>query len=155
MNLPTFPRMHVSLNCSELAATIDFYSRFFGEAPVKVKPGYAKFFLEHPALVISFIERPGAVQARFGHLGFQVESREELRRLQDRARAEGLVTDEEHGVCCYADQDKFWVHDPDGTSWEVYYFVGDASTAYDSKPGHRSENAAAACCAPSAEAACC
>jgi len=145
--------MHVSLNCADLDATVDFYSRFFGEAPVKVKPGYAKFELQHPSLVISFIERPDAVHTRFGHLGFRVESREELHRLQERAREQGVVIDEEHGVCCYADQDKFWVHDPDGTAWEVYYFVSDSPEAYDSKPGKRST--AAACCAPAAEAACC
>ncbi len=23
--------------------------------------------------------------------------------------------------CCYANQDKFWVRDPDGIEWEVYH----------------------------------
>ena len=23
-------------------------------------------------------------------------------------------------VCCYARQDKVWVHDPDGVAWEYY-----------------------------------
>ena len=23
--------------------------------------------------------------------------------------------------CCYANQDKFWVKDPDGVEWEVYH----------------------------------
>jgi hypothetical protein len=23
-------------------------------------------------------------------------------------------------TCCYARQDKIWVHDPDGTPWEVF-----------------------------------
>jgi hypothetical protein len=29
---------------------------------------------------------------------------------------------EEMGVnCCHANQDKFWVTDPDGVEWEVYH----------------------------------
>jgi hypothetical protein len=29
---------------------------------------------------------------------------------------------EEMGVdCCHANQDKFWVQDPDGVEWEVYH----------------------------------
>jgi hypothetical protein len=29
---------------------------------------------------------------------------------------------EEMGVnCCHANQDKFWVEDPDGVQWEVYH----------------------------------
>ena len=27
--------------------------------------------------------------------------------------------------CCYAEQDKFWVEDPDGYHWEVYQFHKD------------------------------
>ena len=33
----------------------------------------------------------------------------------------GLATfDELDTTCCYARQDKIWVHDPDGTPWEVF-----------------------------------
>jgi len=35
--------------------------------------------------------------------------------------AEGLATDSRPGTeCCYAQQDKVWVHDPDGVPWEYY-----------------------------------
>jgi hypothetical protein len=27
--------------------------------------------------------------------------------------------------CCHANQDKFWVADPDGGEWEVYVFTHD------------------------------
>jgi hypothetical protein len=27
--------------------------------------------------------------------------------------------------CCYANQDKFWVSDPDGVEWEVYFLRHD------------------------------
>ena len=36
-------------------------------------------------------------------------------------KAAGLSVREEIGVdCCHANQDKFWVEDPDGVEWEVY-----------------------------------
>ena len=39
-----------------------------------------------------------------------------------RVKAAGLPVREEMGVnCCHANQDKFWVTDPDGVEWEVYY----------------------------------
>jgi hypothetical protein len=39
-----------------------------------------------------------------------------------RVKAAGLPVREEMGVdCCHANQDKFWVQDPDGVEWEVYH----------------------------------
>jgi hypothetical protein len=39
-----------------------------------------------------------------------------------RVKAAGLPVTEEMGVnCCHANQDKFWVKDPDGVEWEVYH----------------------------------
>src|SRR5882762_6966076 len=78
MNTTVFPRMHVSLYVSDLEKSIDFYSSFFATAPVKVKPGYAKYVLVSPSLIISFVENAERVQQNFGHLGFQVETVEEL-----------------------------------------------------------------------------
>ena len=38
-----------------------------------------------------------------------------------RNAAGGLLTEvEDDSVCCYARQDKVWVHDPAGAPWEVY-----------------------------------
>jgi catechol 2,3-dioxygenase-like lactoylglutathione lyase family enzyme len=48
-----FPRMHVSLYVSNLAATVNFYNSFFGQQPDKIKPGYTKYILEKPSLIIS------------------------------------------------------------------------------------------------------
>ena len=49
-------------------------------------------------------------------------------------RSAGLPVREEMGVnCCHANQDKFWVQDPDGVEWEVYHLnydlEGDADEA--------------------------
>ncbi|HJW31090.1 MAG TPA: ArsI/CadI family heavy metal resistance metalloenzyme [Saprospiraceae bacterium] len=122
-----FPRMHASLYVSDLAKSIDFYTRFFGVEPVKVKPHYAKYVLESPSLIISFVENKDRVQANFGHMGFQVETFEDLQIKLWEARKQNLVSREEKGTnCCYAKQDKFWASDPDGVQWEVYYFHEDA-----------------------------
>ena len=44
----------------------------------------------------------------------------------ERLRASGYSLKEELGiVCCHARQDKFWVKDPDGNSWEFYIVTDD------------------------------
>lgn len=140
-----FPRMHVSLYVSDLGKSVQFYTAFFGAHPSKVKEGYAKFTLNEPSLVISFIQNPDRVQANFGHLGFQVASQEEMNERLESAKILGLSTKEEIGMsCCYAVQDKFWVSDPDGIQWEVYYFHEDAEF---NDPKYDSEDASA-CCMP-------
>ncbi|HNR06201.1 MAG TPA: ArsI/CadI family heavy metal resistance metalloenzyme [Saprospiraceae bacterium] len=127
MSPSLFPRMHVSLYVSDLDQTIAFYNSFFGQSPVKVKTHYAKYVLEQPSLIISFVEHKDRVQSHFGHLGFQVETPEVMHAALDRMKESGLETREEMGVnCCFAKQDKFWVMDPDGVEWEVYYFHEDA-----------------------------
>ena len=126
MNHP-FPRMHVSLYVSNLEKSITFYTKFFGQDPNKVKPQYAKYVLDQPSLIISFVENKDKVQANFGHLGFQVETLEDLHKKLTVAKEHQLVSKEEIGTnCCYAKQDKFWANDPDGVQWEVYYFHEDA-----------------------------
>jgi len=145
-----FPRMHVSLYVNNLAATVNFYNQFFGQAATKIKPGYAKYVLEKPSLIISFIENPERVQAHFGHLGFQVETQEAMQAALDVAKKQGLVSKEELGTsCCYAVQDKFWATDPDGVQWEVYYFHEDAEF---NDPHYESQDASACCMPPVSEA---
>ncbi len=145
-NKSSFPRMHVSLYVSNLAASVNFYTTFFGQAAAKIKPGYAKYVLESPSLIISFIENPALVQANFGHLGFQVSTFEEMSNRLQHARAQGIVSKEEIGTsCCYAVQDKFWATDPDGVQWEVYYFHEDAEF---NDPHYAIEDSSACCMPP-------
>ena len=151
MSTNPFPRMHVSLYVADIARTVNFYTSFFGQEPAKVKPGYAKYVLEQPSLIISFVQNPERVQANFGHLGFQVETLPEMEQRLEVALAKGLVSKEEKGTsCCYAKQDKFWATDPDGTQWEVYYFHEDAEF---NDPHYALGEANACCIAPGAEAA--
>lgn len=140
--------MHVSLYVSNIEQTVNFYNTFFGQEPTKVKPKYAKYTLESPSLIISFVENAERVQGNFGHLGFQVETKAEVEERMAAMKVHGLVSLEEMGTaCCYAVQDKFWVTDPDGVQWEVYYFHADAEF---NDPHYETEEASA-CCMPQAE----
>lgn len=137
--------MHVSLYVSDLAQSIRFYTAFFGQGPEKVKEGYAKYVLQYPSLIISFVENPALVQPRFGHLGFQVQHKEEMEQRLEKAKSLGLVSKEETGTaCCYAIQDKFWAADPDGHQWEVYYFHRDVEF----NDPHFASSQASNCCIP-------
>ena len=140
-----YPRMHVSLYVSDLKNTIKFYKGFFGVDPDKIKSGYAKFILKEPSLIISFIENKERVQSNFGHLGFQLETKELMLEKLDAARLLGIVSKEEIGTaCCYAVQDKFWAEDPDGVQWEVYYFHEDIEF----NDPHYTGGESSACCMP-------
>lgn len=140
-----FPRMHVSLYVSNIDNTVNFYNSFFGVNAVKVKKGYAKYILETPSLIISFVENAERVQQNFGHLGFQVETIEDLNLKLWEAKKKNLVSKEETGTnCCYAKQDKFWVTDPDGVQWEVYYFHEDVEF----NDPHYENAEATVCCTP-------
>jgi len=140
--------MHVSLYVTDIQQTVAFYTAFFGQSATKVMPGYAKFELQIPGLLISFVENPGKVQSQFGHLGFRVDSIEELTDRLNLARAAGLDLREEMDVsCCYAVQDKFWATDPDGYQWEVYLFKEDAQF---NDPHYATDAASACCIAPAA-----
>ncbi|HEY1040168.1 MAG TPA: ArsI/CadI family heavy metal resistance metalloenzyme [Bacteroidia bacterium] len=148
MKTNPFPRMHVSLYVSNVQQSVKFYNALFGQEPSKVKPNYAKYTLESPSLIISFVENKERVQQNFGHLGFQVESIEELNKRLEEAKAKNIVSKEEVGTsCCYAKQDKFWANDPDGVQWEVYYFHDDAEF----NDPHYEMSEATACCTVSNE----
>ncbi|MGY2130683.1 ArsI/CadI family heavy metal resistance metalloenzyme [Hymenobacter sp. HD11105] len=155
METAVFPRMHISLYVSELTATVNFYTAFFGQPATKIRRGYAKYVLDKPSLIISFVENPDRVASNFGHLGFQVETIEEMEQRLAVARKTGLVAREEMGTsCCYAKQDKFWVNDPDGVEWEIYYFHEDAEF---NDPRYQQEydqaSSSQCCIAPAAKAA--
>jgi uncharacterized glyoxalase superfamily protein PhnB len=56
------------------------------------------------------------------HVGVQVDTVDAVTAHLARVKAAGLPVREEMGVnCCHANQDKFWVKDPDGVEWEVYH----------------------------------
>ena len=116
------PRVHVHMTVSDLEKSRDFYTRFFGVAPVKAKPGYVKFLPVFGPLNLALSEAaPHEGRGHVDHMGIQVDSADIVMRELSRVKAAGLPVREEMGVnCCHANQDKFWVQDPDGVEWEVY-----------------------------------
>ncbi|MCU1493596.1 MAG: Glyoxalase/bleomycin resistance protein/dioxygenase [Acidimicrobiaceae bacterium] len=124
-------RVQLALNVSDLEGAIDFYSKLFGAEPAKRRPGYANFAIVEPPLKLVLIEsevaRESGVAGALNHLGVEVESPEQVLAATSRLSDEGLATElEEQTTCCYALQDKVWVHDPDGAPWEVYTVLADA-----------------------------
>lgn len=119
-------KFHIGLHVSDINRTVVFYQHLFDRPPVKQKSDYAKFELEEPGLVISFNEAPNHVANTFGHLGLRVTSPAQLAtRKQDVEAHLEIALEEKNTNCCYAQQDKFWVTDPDGYRWEVYHFKKD------------------------------
>ncbi|TCP58142.1 catechol 2,3-dioxygenase-like lactoylglutathione lyase family enzyme [Tumebacillus sp. BK434] len=120
-------RMHVAINVTELESSLAFYKAFFGAEPTKVRENYAKFELEDPQLHFSLNVRPYETRGVLNHMGFQVENTEAVLQMKSRLQATGLVAlDEMNTTCCYAVQDKIWVHDPEGNAWEVFYTKEDS-----------------------------
>jgi len=118
-------RLHIHLGVKNLEKSTDFYQKFFGQKPEKLKEGYVKFLPNMAPLNVALtrtseISTPSRNGA--GHLGIEMESSDIVEREHKRIRAVGLSTREEKSVnCCHANQDKFWVEDPDGISWEIYH----------------------------------
>lgn len=118
-------RIQLALNVSDVDAAVDFYSKLFNAAPAKRREGYANFAIEEPPLKLVLIEKPDAAGS-LNHLGVEVFSTDEVAATQQRLSADGLDTAAESGSCCYAVQEKVWVHDPDSAPWEVYTVLDDA-----------------------------
>ena len=119
-------RVQLALNVSDLDAAVDFYSRLFATEPAKRRPGYANFAIADPPLKLVLMENAAADGIRLNHLGVEVMSVDEVRAATSRLSDEGLDTATEQGTCCFAEQDKVWVQDPDGAPWEVYTVLADA-----------------------------
>ena len=135
--------VHVHLHVSDLEASRAFYQRFLGAAPVKTRPGYAKFLPPLAPLNLALSAGEGGAGRTVDHLGIQVDSPEVVHALLAQAKAAGLSVREEMGVdCCHANQDKFWVRDPDGVEWEVYHLN------YDLEDEDAPVATASSCCPP-------
>ncbi len=174
-------RVHISLDVRDVEASVKFYEAFLGAKAHKVRKGYANFDLVEPPLKLAFNERRNVeptdsqegVQAsrdadlnhlshlsHLSHLGFQVATTEQVLAARRRLVEAGLWTLEETGVCCHAQQDKVWVKDPDGVSWEIYA-VTDDLLEVDKDADHpvaddkRAKSPMTACCTAVDTAKCC
>jgi catechol 2,3-dioxygenase-like lactoylglutathione lyase family enzyme len=114
-------RVQLSINVSDFDAAVAFYSRLFGTAPAKLRPGYANFAVDDPPLKLVLNAAGNGAGGTINHLGVEVASTEEVDQAGARLAAAGLATEvRPETVCCYARQDKVWVYDPDAVPWEYY-----------------------------------
>jgi catechol 2,3-dioxygenase-like lactoylglutathione lyase family enzyme len=156
------PKVHVHMTVSNLEKSKEFYEKFLGVRPVKGKPGYSKFLPPFGPLNLAISEAsPVEGRGHVDHMGIQVESRDVVVRELERVKAAGLPVREEFSVdCCHANQDKFWVQDPDGVEWEVYVLnydlEGGAACATDTQHVSLGKGLglgmlkSSSCCSPSA-----
>ena len=150
-------RFHVHVSVKDLQESVRFYSKLFGAPPLVEKSDYAKWMPDDPRISFAISQRgrtPGV-----NHLGFQVESDEELKTLRVQVAAAGMpALDEPKKTCCYAQSDKYWVEDPQGIAWETFHTLGSVPIF---EAERKRQNEGTACCTPSPErdgaesAACC
>ena len=124
-------RIQLALNVDDVEAASAFYSKLFGVAPAKSRPGYANFAIANPPLKLVLLENPGQ-GGTLNHLGVEVESVDEVDAELTRLAEAGLASSEERDTtCCYARQDKFWVEGtPHGERWEIYTVLADSETFF-------------------------
>lgn len=114
-------KAHIAIRVKDVAASTNFYRRLFGIEPCRVRRGYAKFDVVNPPLNFTLNEAANVERGALSHLGIQVESTADVLAMRNLWHERGLLTrDEMKTDCCYALQDKTWVHDPDGNEWEVF-----------------------------------
>ena len=119
-------RVQLALNVEDLQAATDFYTKLFGVAPHKERPGYANFAVEDPPLKLVLFEN-AAEAGTLNHLGIEAPSIDDVAAADERFQAAGLatrsITDD---LCCHAVQDKVFVTAPDvPLGWWEYYAVTD------------------------------
>lgn len=139
-------RFHVHLAVDDLDASIRFYSTLFGAEPTVRHPDYAKWMVEDPRLNFAISQRGS--QPGLNHLGFQLDSDEELDGMRARlSAADAGLTEERDAHCCYAVSDKYWVTDPQGIAWETYHTLG-SIPVFGEQARPSDEASSSACCMP-------
>jgi catechol 2,3-dioxygenase-like lactoylglutathione lyase family enzyme len=147
-------RLQLALNVADLDEAVDFYSRMFGVAPAKVRPGYANFAVTEPPLKLVLFEgqgEPGSIN----HLGVETETADEVAAAEARLSSQGLeTTGLDDTRCCYAAKTETWVTGPDTTRWEWYVKTGDTEQFAPVAPASVALGAGSAEAAPAGEGTC-
>ncbi|QYX78607.1 ArsI/CadI family heavy metal resistance metalloenzyme [Streptomyces akebiae] len=139
-------RVQLALRVPDLQASVAFYSKLFATEPAKLRDGYANFAIAEPPLKLVLIEGAEGEATRMDHLGVEVGSTEAVHAATARLSEAGLATAvEDDTTCCYALQDKVWVHGPGQEPWEVYVVKADADSL--------AKQQGSACCATDAAGA--
>ncbi|MEU0187141.1 ArsI/CadI family heavy metal resistance metalloenzyme [Streptomyces sp. NPDC006207] len=136
-------RVQLALRVPDLEASIAFYTKLFGTEPAKLREGYANFAIAEPPLKLVLFQGEPGEDTRIDHLGVEVASTDDVTAATRRLDQAGLATTEETDTsCCYALQDKVWVHGPGKEPWEVYVVKADA--------GDLTKQPAGTCCSTDA-----
>jgi len=118
---------HITINCSDLDASVDFYTSVCGLSIVRDRrlEGRHNVWLAppteagvDPVFVLVIVE--GEVKALLDHFGFQCDSREEVDRIADQARSLNILVEppvDVGGIVGYFTM----VRDPDGHIVEFTY----------------------------------
>lgn len=140
-------RFHVHVSVDDLTQSTRFYSALFGAQPAVEKVDYAKWMLDDPRVNFAISKR-GSKQG-INHLGFQVDSSDELATLQSQHEAAELALfNEGNTQCCYAQSKKHWLTDPQGIAWEMYHSMGEVKTYNGESDIAAPAKASSACCNP-------
>ncbi|MET8077748.1 ArsI/CadI family heavy metal resistance metalloenzyme [Streptomyces sp. NPDC005303] len=146
-------RVQLALRVADLEGSIAFYSKLFGTEPAKRREGYANFAVTEPPLKLVLIEGERGEETRLDHLGVEVAGTEDVDAATTRLKEAGLATFEENDTsCCYALQDKVWVHGPGREPWEVYVVKADADTLEKAAASPDACCGTTACCTPEEQA---
>jgi hypothetical protein len=153
-------RFHLHVSVKNLDESIRFYSTLFAAEPTVRQADYAKWMIEDPRVnfAISTRHEPLGVN----HLGFQVDSDEELRGMHTHLEAaDRRLIQEDEQPCCYARSDKYWVTDPTGIAWETFHTLasipvyGDDTAVFNHgesiNPAPEAAVPTRACCVPAAK----
>jgi catechol 2,3-dioxygenase-like lactoylglutathione lyase family enzyme len=145
----TMSRVQLALRVADLEASIKFYESLFGVEPAKRRPGYANFAVVEPPLKLVLIEGEPDQPTVMDHLGVEVETTDEVDDATSRLSGLGLFTAvESDTTCCYAVQDKVWVHGPGAEPWEVYTVKADATDATSIRPEGQADASGCECGTP-------
>ncbi|MCP5025861.1 MAG: glyoxalase/bleomycin resistance/extradiol dioxygenase family protein [Actinomycetia bacterium] len=138
-------RLQLAMNVNDLDESIDFYSRMFGVAPDKVKPGYANWAIENPPLKFVLFESPGQ-GGTINHLGVETETSGQVVEAEARLSDTGLeTTGVDDTICCYAEKTETWVQAPDDLRWEWYVKKADADQLVNTLVGAHQGDGPACC----------
>jgi catechol 2,3-dioxygenase-like lactoylglutathione lyase family enzyme len=111
-------RVQLALNVADLDESIAFYTKLFETPP-------ANFAIADPPLKLVLFAG-GGEPGSLNHIGVEVDSTDDVAAAIQRATADGLEQEVQENVsCCFAVQDKTWVHGPDN-AWEFYTVLADA-----------------------------
>jgi catechol 2,3-dioxygenase-like lactoylglutathione lyase family enzyme len=113
-------RFHVNVSVGDIAEGIRFYSALFAMEPTVQKADYAKWMLDDPHINFAISQRGYPIG--INHLGFQVDSADELIAMRAQlTRADHALLEQIGTACCYATSDKYWITDPTGVAWETFH----------------------------------